>query len=247
MSSAHDRSRANPGTTTSAGRTPPGIVWRVGDNVTNVKVGDEVVVHCGSWDIHAPEVLSGEGPYVQPKLQASGDTRRRGDRSPSSRRSRRTSACPRPEAPELGSCGSANAGGGRRPTGCSSAGRPTRVTRERRRPRLGRRGRPRIDGHPAGGEQCGCEARRGDLQRQRRYDFCKKPRRGRLHQPEGTSTHWGRLPQLGRYEEMRPGSSQPGRGPSARPSGMCSESAVNPRIVFEHPGQGHGADFTVRL
>ncbi len=51
------------------GSDASGIVWRVGDNVTNVKVGDEVVVHCGSWDIHAPEVLSGEDPMFSPSFK----------------------------------------------------------------------------------------------------------------------------------------------------------------------------------
>ena len=33
-----------------------GIVWKIGKNVKNVKVGDEVVVHCGQWDIHDPQL-----------------------------------------------------------------------------------------------------------------------------------------------------------------------------------------------
>ena len=44
------------------GSDASGIVWKIGANVTTVKVGDEVVTHCGSWDLRAPEVLSGEDP-----------------------------------------------------------------------------------------------------------------------------------------------------------------------------------------
>ncbi len=51
------------------GSDASGIVWKVGANVTNVKVGDEVVVHCGMWDVHAPEVLSGEDPMYSPSFR----------------------------------------------------------------------------------------------------------------------------------------------------------------------------------
>jgi crotonyl-CoA carboxylase/reductase len=51
------------------GSDASGIVWKVGDAVTNVKVGDEVVVHCGTWDIHAPEVLDGTDPMYSPSYR----------------------------------------------------------------------------------------------------------------------------------------------------------------------------------
>ena len=35
------------------GSDASGIVYAVGDAVTNVKVGDEVVIHCGQWDVEA--------------------------------------------------------------------------------------------------------------------------------------------------------------------------------------------------
>ena len=38
------------------GSDASGVVYAVGDEVTNVKVGDEVVIHCGAWDPEAPEV-----------------------------------------------------------------------------------------------------------------------------------------------------------------------------------------------
>lgn len=41
-----------------------GIVWAVGKNVSNVKVGDEVVVHSGWWAKDDPWVLSGRDPML---------------------------------------------------------------------------------------------------------------------------------------------------------------------------------------
>jgi len=51
------------------GSDASGIVWAVGENVRNIKVGDEVVVHCGTWDVHAPEVLAGEDPMFHPSYR----------------------------------------------------------------------------------------------------------------------------------------------------------------------------------
>ena len=41
-----------------------GIVWAVGGEVTNVKPGDEVVVHSGWWEPDDPWVLSGRDPML---------------------------------------------------------------------------------------------------------------------------------------------------------------------------------------
>jgi crotonyl-CoA carboxylase/reductase len=41
-----------------------GIVWKVGDKVTNVKPGDEVVVHSGWWEPADPWVVSGRDPML---------------------------------------------------------------------------------------------------------------------------------------------------------------------------------------
>ena len=41
-----------------------GIVWAVGGQVTNVKPGDEVVVHSGWWEPDDPWVLSGRDPML---------------------------------------------------------------------------------------------------------------------------------------------------------------------------------------
>ena len=41
-----------------------GIVWKVGESVTEVKPGDEVVVHSGWWEPEDPWVLSGRDPML---------------------------------------------------------------------------------------------------------------------------------------------------------------------------------------
>ena len=46
------------------GSDASGIVYKVGENVTNVKVGDEVVVHCGMWDSEDPWVKAGKDPIM---------------------------------------------------------------------------------------------------------------------------------------------------------------------------------------
>ena len=44
------------------GSDASGIVWAVGSDVTNVQVGDEVVVHAGQWNADDPVVLAGKDP-----------------------------------------------------------------------------------------------------------------------------------------------------------------------------------------
>lgn len=46
------------------GSDAAGIVWKVGKNVHNVKVGNEVVIHCGMWDINAPFIREGGDPML---------------------------------------------------------------------------------------------------------------------------------------------------------------------------------------
>jgi crotonyl-CoA carboxylase/reductase len=43
-----------------------GIVWKVGKDVKNVKVGDEVVTHCGWWNHDDPHVVAGKDPMFAP-------------------------------------------------------------------------------------------------------------------------------------------------------------------------------------
>jgi crotonyl-CoA carboxylase/reductase len=46
-----------------------GIVWAVGAEVTEVAVGDEVVVHSGWWEPADPWVLSGKDPMLAPSTR----------------------------------------------------------------------------------------------------------------------------------------------------------------------------------
>src|SRR5688500_3947396 len=44
------------------GSDAAGVVYAVGDQVTNVQVGDRVVVHAGQWDLDDPWVKAGKDP-----------------------------------------------------------------------------------------------------------------------------------------------------------------------------------------
>jgi crotonyl-CoA carboxylase/reductase len=44
------------------GSDASGIVWAVGSEVRNVRVGDRVAVHAGQWDLDDPHVLAGGDP-----------------------------------------------------------------------------------------------------------------------------------------------------------------------------------------
>ncbi len=48
------------------GSDASGIVYAVGSDVTNVKVGDRVIVHCGVWDKDDPFIQAGGDPIVSP-------------------------------------------------------------------------------------------------------------------------------------------------------------------------------------
>ncbi|HYH27580.1 MAG TPA: crotonyl-CoA carboxylase/reductase, partial [Actinomycetota bacterium] len=48
------------------GSDASGVVYAVGDEVTNVKVGDHVVIHCGQWD---PEADSVRDPMYHPSFR----------------------------------------------------------------------------------------------------------------------------------------------------------------------------------
>ena len=51
------------------GSDASGIVYRIGKDVTHVKVGDEVVVHCGVWDRKCQLVQSGVDPMYSPTFR----------------------------------------------------------------------------------------------------------------------------------------------------------------------------------
>ncbi len=48
------------------GSDASGIVYKVGKDVKNWKVGDEVVIHCGTWDRNCPSVKAGIDPMYSP-------------------------------------------------------------------------------------------------------------------------------------------------------------------------------------
>jgi crotonyl-CoA carboxylase/reductase len=51
------------------GSDASGIVYAVGQDVSNVAVGDEVVIHHGSWDLNDPWVKAGKDPMLAPSAE----------------------------------------------------------------------------------------------------------------------------------------------------------------------------------
>ncbi|CAB4924931.1 unannotated protein [freshwater metagenome] len=51
------------------GSDASGIVWATGKNVTNVAVGDEVIVHPGYWDAADPWIAAGKDPMIAPSAR----------------------------------------------------------------------------------------------------------------------------------------------------------------------------------
>ncbi len=54
------------------GSDAAGVVSAVGPEVTNVAVGDRVVVHAGQWDLDDPWVVAGEDPGLAPSFRVWG-------------------------------------------------------------------------------------------------------------------------------------------------------------------------------
>ena len=193
----------------------------VGENVTNIKVGDEVIAHCGIWNGARARDHLGWRPHVRPLLPHLGLRDQLGAPSPSSRRSRPTSASPRPPTSP-----------GKKPPAPTLVGatayrmlcswQPHTVRRGRCRPHLGRRRRPRHHGHPAR-RPPGRQAHRRRLQR-RQGRVLQAARRGRLHQPQELRP-LGPPPRLGgpvRHGQVRQGRPRLRQGHL----GTCSASAA---------------------
>jgi crotonyl-CoA carboxylase/reductase len=51
------------------GSDASGIVYKVGSDVTNIKVGDQVVIHCGMWDEDTDFVKAGNDPMFDPSFR----------------------------------------------------------------------------------------------------------------------------------------------------------------------------------
>ncbi len=51
------------------GSDASGIVYKVGKNVSYPKIGDEVVIHCGTWDANCPRVRNGADPMFSPTFK----------------------------------------------------------------------------------------------------------------------------------------------------------------------------------
>jgi crotonyl-CoA carboxylase/reductase len=66
------KARSKEGDTTGfhiGGSDASGIVYKVGSAVKNLRVGDEVVVHCGTWDASCPTVRAGTDPMFSPTFR----------------------------------------------------------------------------------------------------------------------------------------------------------------------------------
>ena len=56
----------------AGGSDASGVVYKVGSDVNNVKVGDEVVIHSGTWKSDDPWVVSGKDPMLAPSAKVWG-------------------------------------------------------------------------------------------------------------------------------------------------------------------------------
>jgi crotonyl-CoA carboxylase/reductase len=66
------KAREKEGDTTGfhiGGSDASGIVYAVGSAVTNIKVGDRVVIHCGMWDEDSEFVKAGNDPMFDPSFR----------------------------------------------------------------------------------------------------------------------------------------------------------------------------------
>jgi NADPH:quinone reductase-like Zn-dependent oxidoreductase len=95
------------------GSDASGIVYKVGKDVTNVKVGDEVVMHCGQYSRHCAWVKSGGDPDVLADLPHLGLRNQLGQLRPV-HQSAGAAMHAQAQAHELGRSGGLHAGGGDR-------------------------------------------------------------------------------------------------------------------------------------
>jgi crotonyl-CoA carboxylase/reductase len=104
------------------GSDAAGIVYAVGSEVTNVKVGDHVVVHAGQWDLDDPWVMGGGDPGLAGSFRVWGY-----DSCWGSFAQFTVAGAPVPRQGRSTSLGAAACHAqARPPTGCSTAGRRIR-------------------------------------------------------------------------------------------------------------------------
>lgn len=60
MVKVHEKDQGDTSKFHIGGSDASGIVYKVGSNVKNVKIGDQVVIHCGMWDVNNEEIKSGK-------------------------------------------------------------------------------------------------------------------------------------------------------------------------------------------
>ncbi len=212
------------------GSDASGIVYAVGSNVKNLKVGDEVVVHCGSWDVNAPEVLSGEDPMFSPSFKIWGYETNWGSFAQFTKV--QAHQC-MPKAPQLT---------------WEAAAAPTLVGATAYRMLFGwpphdvREGDVVLVWGGAGGlgsMAIQLAALKGAkpvavVSNEAKYDFCKRLGAiGCINRKD--FDHWGRLPAWDDAETM--GKFTVGARAFGKALWDVLGERKNPRIVFEHPGQ----------
>jgi hypothetical protein len=126
------------------GSDASGIVYAVGKDVTNVKVGDEVVMHCGQWNRNCAWVKGGGDPMYSPSFKIWGYETNYGSFAQFTK-SAGPAVHAQAQAHELGRSGGLYAGRGDRLADAAWLGR--QLGQEGRRGLdLGRRRRSRLDG-----------------------------------------------------------------------------------------------------
>ena len=66
---ARQKSGYDPSDFHIGGSDASGIVYAIGSDVKNIKLGDHVVIHCGIWDRDCPAVRNGDDPMYDPSFK----------------------------------------------------------------------------------------------------------------------------------------------------------------------------------
>ena len=211
------------------GSDASGIVYKVGKDVTTLKVGDEVVIHCGIWSRDGPWVKAGEDPMYSPTFRIWGYETNWGSFAQFTK-VQAHQCLPRPQhltwEQAAATCWSAPP-----PIACCTVGR-TRAAQGRHGVDLGWRRRLGLHGHPD-------RARRwrqgvAVVSEDDKFEYCKSLGAvGCINRKN--FNHWGMLPHwkdtVG-YNEWLKG---------VRAFGKAIWDVLgerkSPRIVFEHPGE----------